>query len=291
MGLPFFSIVTISFNQSRYLRQCLDSVISQKSNDVEYIVVDPGSIDGSRQIIHSYGAAIDHFVEEPDQGPADGLNKGFSLGRGEVGYFINSDDFLLPGAISRMRKLWADTSSIDVLLGGAWKVDEDGKPIRELVAMPVSLDRLILERATIVQQGFSFRLAAFRKAGTFNIANRTCWDFELLCALIRNGASVRVVRDRIGAFRIHGESISGGAGGHALERRFVADRNRIHFELTGRRLDAFDPQPGIFDKFTRLVRRPQRALMLMRDRLFPNLMRQRWQSDVCRNSGEVQASL
>ena len=86
----FLSIVTISYNQAPYLRQCVESVISQKSDDIEYIVVDPGSTDGSREILQSYGDAIDHLILQTDKGPADGLNKGFAKAKGKIGYFVNS---------------------------------------------------------------------------------------------------------------------------------------------------------------------------------------------------------
>ena len=71
------SIVTLSFNQRGYLQEAMDSVLSQGYNDLEYIVVDPGSTDGSREVIKSYGDRIAHTLFEPDRGAADGLNFGF----------------------------------------------------------------------------------------------------------------------------------------------------------------------------------------------------------------------
>ena len=73
------SVVTISFNQAKFLRECIDSVLNQDYHEIEYIVVDPGSTDGSKKIIDSYGDKIIKYYEK-DYGPADGLNKGFSIG-------------------------------------------------------------------------------------------------------------------------------------------------------------------------------------------------------------------
>src|SRR3546814_11032429 len=78
-----FSVVTISYNQAKFLRRAIDSVLNQSGVDLEYIVVDPGSSDDSRAIIDSYGDRIGHRVYEPDQGPADGLNKGFAHATGK----------------------------------------------------------------------------------------------------------------------------------------------------------------------------------------------------------------
>ena len=93
------SIVTISFNQAKYLQQCIDSILGQTHCDLEYIVVDPGSTDGSRALIESYGNKIIK-VFAPDKGPADGLNQGFKHATGQIYGFINSDDYLLPGALT-----------------------------------------------------------------------------------------------------------------------------------------------------------------------------------------------
>ena len=88
-----FSIVTISYNQVKYLKQCIESVLSQQNVDIEYIIVDPGSTDGSREIINSYQNIIKIFKK--DIGPADGLNNGFKIASGDYFGFINSDDFLI----------------------------------------------------------------------------------------------------------------------------------------------------------------------------------------------------
>jgi glycosyltransferase involved in cell wall biosynthesis len=98
------SIVTISFNQGKFLRQCIDSILTQTDCDVEYIVVDPGSTDGSRALIESYGDRIIK-VFEPDEGPADGLNQGFKCATGEIYGFVNADDYLLPGSLKHVNRI------------------------------------------------------------------------------------------------------------------------------------------------------------------------------------------
>src|SRR3546814_9345633 len=94
-----FSVVTISYNQAKFLRRAIDSVLNQSGVDLEYIVVDPGSSDDSRAIIDSYGDRIGHRVYEPDQGPADGLNKGFAHATGDIYYYLNSDVTVELGAL------------------------------------------------------------------------------------------------------------------------------------------------------------------------------------------------
>ena len=99
------SIVTISYNQKQYLKACIDSILTQAECELEYIVVDAGSTDGSRELIESYGDQVIKVFER-DDGPADGLNKGFACATGEVYGFINSDDYLLPGALKRVTEFF-----------------------------------------------------------------------------------------------------------------------------------------------------------------------------------------
>lgn len=276
---PFLSIVTISYNQADYLRQCLDASISQKGADAEVIVVDPGSTDGSREIISSYGNDIDHVVFEPDAGAADGLNKGFARASGQIGYFINSDDFLMPGGVERMRKLWASNPKADVVLADGWMVDGDGQPLRELRSSPASLDALRGRRVRLVQQGMSFRMDKFRQAGGFNPANRTCWDYELLVMLALAGARMEMEHERIGAFRLYGGSLSGGAAGQAHEERYYADLVRIHRMLTDKPFKREWMESGPLNRLREVAVNPAIAAHRVSEVVMPGAMARRWAAD------------
>jgi glycosyltransferase involved in cell wall biosynthesis len=279
MPQPIISIVTISFNQAAFIRETVESVIRQKSSDVEYIVVDAGSTDGSRDILLSYGSAIDHLIFEPDQGPADGLNKGFARASGTIGYFLNADDFLLPKAISVMRNIWRDRAESDVLLCGGWMVDHHGDAVRELRATPVSLQNLAAGHAIIFQQGMSFRLESFRRAGGFNVSNRSCWDRELLCAMMATGSRVALSTTRLATFRIHSGGLSGGVGGNAAMLRHESDQDRI--------LKLYAPQKRAGNtfrnksirRFIKLVMSPLWTARLLGDAAFPVRRLRRFQSD------------
>lgn len=275
----FLSIVTISFNQAPYLRQCLDASILQKDKDVELIVVDPGSTDGSREIIASYGSDINHVVLEPDKGAADGLNNGFARASGKIGYFINSDDFLLPGGVKRLRDLWVANAGSDVVLADGWMVDGAGQPMRELRSSQVSLERLRQSRVRLIQQGMSFRMAKFREAGGFNPANRTCWDYELLVELALGGAKMTTEHQRIGAFRLYGESLSGGAAGQAHEDRYLADLIRIHERLGAEPFQREWLADSLSMRLRNFSANPAVALHRLSEIAIPGLMARRWAAD------------
>src|ERR1700685_847119 len=97
-----FSVVTISFNQRQYLEEALRSVLTQDYPAIEYIVVDPVSTDGSRELIESFASQLARVIFEPDRGAADGLNNGFQHASGDIFGFLNSDDVLLPGVMSNV---------------------------------------------------------------------------------------------------------------------------------------------------------------------------------------------
>lgn len=282
MNTPFLSIVTISFNQALYLRQCLDSIVEQKESDIEYIVVDPGSTDGSREILDNYRDSIDHLILEPDDGPADGLNKGFAKATGEVGFFINSDDLMMPRSVAILRELWSLHRDVGILLGNAWMIDSGGRPLRELHSQRQrALEDFLSDRAVLVQQGMSFRMAAFRKAGGFNTVNRTCWDYELLCQMLARGAKAVRVSERLGAFRMSGDNISSGVGGGAHLRRFRDDKARITRELGGSAAPTVTSRRVLL-RADKLLRNVPEVLGRIADSAFPGRLLRRWESDLSR---------
>src|ERR1700729_2290269 len=125
-----FSVVTISFNQRQYVEEALGSVLTQDYPAIEYIVVDPGSTDGSRELIEAFRNQLASVVFEPDRGAAEGLNKGFALATGDIFGFLNSDDVLLPGTMRSVAEAFAQNPDCDIVMGNGFTIDAHGKRIR-----------------------------------------------------------------------------------------------------------------------------------------------------------------
>ncbi len=211
--LPAISIVTLSYNQHRFLQACIDSVLSQKTDGVQYIVVDPGSTDGSRDLLRAREAEIDRLLFEPDAGPADGLNKGFALASGEIFGYINSDDRLAPGALDYVRSFFARHPEADVLCGSIRIIDENGRAsLRGRLSDPFNVRRYAARLCNIVQQGTFFRRSVFEKVGGFNVANRVAWDGELLADMALANARFHRVRKVLGEFRVYRGTVSNSDG-------------------------------------------------------------------------------
>lgn len=229
------SLVTLSFNQARFLEKAIRSVIDQDHPDVEYIVVDPGSTDGSRSIIERYRDCIDHLVYEPDDGPADGLNHGFAHATGDVFGFINADDWLEPDALDTIARMFGKYPDVDVIAAHGWLVDEQGRRIRRKYSNPFTAWRYLHQGAYLLQQSTFFRASAFRKIGGFNPNNRSCWDGELWLDLALAGCRFKIVDDLWSSFRVYQKSITGSVSQGGVHRKLYRnDRNRMYREATGR---------------------------------------------------------
>ncbi len=224
------SIVTISFNQGAYLETAIRSVLEQDHADLEYIIVDPGSTDGSRDIIDRYRQRLAAVVLEPDDGPASGLNNGFARATGEIFAYINADDAILPGSVAEAAAAFQRHPEADVIYGHGYLVDENDAILRRLRSAPFNLRRALHGAGVIVQQATFFRRDAFRQIGGFNTENRSCWDYELLVDFaLAKKVFLRV--DRYwGAFRLHPESITG-SGRYAAD--IAREDTRIFRKVTG----------------------------------------------------------
>jgi len=223
------SIVTISFNQAKYLRQCIDSILNQTDCDLEYIVVDPGSTDGSRALIESYGDKIIK-VFAPDKGPADGLNHGFKHATGQIYGFINSDDYLLPGALKHVSDYFNAKSLQHFVTGQGYTENSTGVHSK-IRPQPLTIQNMLHRSAVMFQQATFFPASAYHEVGGFNISNTTCWDYELFLRFLLKGLCHEVIPQELAAFRLHEGSISGSG---RLTERYLNDLDQLFIEVCGR---------------------------------------------------------
>ena len=202
------SIVTISYNQADFLERTIRSVVEQDYANVEYIIVDPGSIDGSRDIIERYRGRISQVILEPDQGPADGLNMGFAKATGDIFGFLNSDDILLPGTLSHVVRFFEARPDVDVMSGHTIIIDEHDRPIRSSYSDRFSLIRYAYEAAVLMQPSTFFRADNFNKSSGFNVSNKTNWDGEIFVDMRLQGARFDLMDRFLSGYRLQPQSIT-----------------------------------------------------------------------------------
>jgi glycosyltransferase involved in cell wall biosynthesis len=206
--LPLVSIVTPSFNQAAFLERAIASVLGQDYPNLEYIVLDGGSSDQSVEIIRRYEDRLAWWDSRPDEGQVDALLKGFERARGEILGWLNSDDELLPGAITAVVEELGADPGVMLVYGDNTLVDENTGNEAILRAGPFDVAEMLRTgQNPVPQPGSLFRREALELAGGLARDGYYYFDFEFVARL---GLVARVSRlpARLGLYRLHDESKS-----------------------------------------------------------------------------------
>jgi glycosyltransferase involved in cell wall biosynthesis len=143
---PRISIVTPSYNQAAYLEDTIQSVLNQDYPNLEYILIDGGSTDGSLEIIERYTDKLAYWVSEPDEGQASAINKGLARSTGEIVAWLNSDDIYLPGAFKQALEAFHSNPELGFIYGDLQSIDSSGQVFHTIKYARYSLDDLLAFR-------------------------------------------------------------------------------------------------------------------------------------------------
>lgn len=158
------SIITVSYNQGQFIRDNIESVLSQKYDNFEHIIIDGGSTDNTVSILKEYSHL--NWVSEKDKGQSDGLNKGFRKAQGDIIAWINSDDMLYPGSLKLISDFFIKNPDKSVVVGNQVFIDGDGGVIEVVKAKSFSYDWLLNGvRSAVMQNSTFFRREVFDKTG------------------------------------------------------------------------------------------------------------------------------
>lgn len=189
--MTLVSIITPSFNQAAFLEQTILSVLRQDYPNLEYLVVDGGSTDGSLQIIKRYSDRLAWWVSERDAGQAEAINKGLGHARGEIVAWLNSDDYYLPGAVRGAVDVLEGQPTVDLVYGNMLAVDDKGLTINVLTYRQLSLQDLMCFQ--IIGQPAAFmRRRAVQAAGGLDLRLHFLLDHQLWIKLARHNSILHV---------------------------------------------------------------------------------------------------
>lgn len=235
---PRVSIVTPSYNQAPFLEETIRSVLLQGYPDLEYIICDGGSTDGSVEIIRKYEPWLAWWCSEPDAGQADAINKGWARATGEVLAWLNSDDVYMPGALACVARRWQECPSADVLCGDAFEFEKPWGIIGRI--RPGRVTPLDLLRWCVIPQPSAFvRRKAIQSAGLLDQGLRYAMDFELWIRLSLAGHAFAYLPVPLSIMRYHGSSKTM-TQAPRMGMEWLAVRERVlaaHPELAAQRAD------------------------------------------------------
>lgn len=174
------SIIIATYNAEKYIERCLDSIIKQKTKEVELILIDGLSTDSTLDIIKKYSDNIDFILSEKDKGVYDAWNKALNVARGEWIQFIGADDILLPTTITDYIQFLRENnlSSVDCVSAKSEYVNSKGK-ILQYRGKPYNWD--IFKKYMCMSHGSTLhRSQLFKQIGNYNLQYKICGDYELL---------------------------------------------------------------------------------------------------------------
>lgn len=206
--LPRVSIVTPSYNQSAFLGDTIRSVLNQDYPNLEYIIIDGGSTDGSVEIIRGFESRLAYWVSEQDAGQADAINKGWRRATGEIVAYLNSDDVYEPGAIRTAAEYLAAHPDTGMIYGHCYQLTQNGQRVGMLRALPFNLKTLLLHNG-IMQATVFMRRSVLDGVGLLDTSLRHAMDYDLwLRIALRH--RIDALSLPLAAFRAHAASKSFG---------------------------------------------------------------------------------
>jgi glycosyltransferase involved in cell wall biosynthesis len=203
-NLPKITIVTPSYNQAKFLERTILSVLNQGYPNLEYMVIDGGSNDGSVEIIQRYAEHLSYWESTPDRGQSHAINKGFERATGDYVGWQNSDDLYFAGALRQLGAAAADGRP-SLVSGNLLIADADNQIYRKIHYTPMNRRTLTVVKASIPNQAALFRRDLLDTHGFVEERMRYCMDLELWSRLLYAGEN-RIVPGAYGVYTTHDQT-------------------------------------------------------------------------------------
>jgi glycosyltransferase involved in cell wall biosynthesis len=236
-GWPRLTVVTPSYNQCEFIEETIRSVLLQGYPDLEYIIVDGGSTDGSVDIIRKYEPSLAHWVSEPDRGQAHAINKGFAQASGQIVAYLNSDDVYLPGAFATIAQAFIDNPQSRWVASACFSRDERTGSTSTLnphiPGDPATwLFKPSGEPYCCPQPGVFLTRGLIEELGPFREDLHYSFDYEYFQRILFAGVRPVELDATVAVFRVHDASKTGShAAGFAADDMKVAD---LYFDRVSR---------------------------------------------------------
>lgn len=264
---PKVTIVTPSYNQGEFLERTIQSVLTQDYPNLEYIIIDGGSTDGSIDIIRKYSERLAYWTSAPDKGQSDAVNKGWRHSTGEILGWLNSDDIYQPGSITAVVEFFATHPDVDMAYGDCGVIDETGRVIGQSEPAAFDLNDLINYKDFIPQPSTFFKRHVLDSVGYLDPDLHYSMDYDLWIRIGKH-FQVRYCPKLLASIRVHRRSksacgpdvhsqesiaVSRRQGGHRFSRLYFRHMARFVYRRMPQSLRSLAKNPWLLP-LTRLLR-------------------------------------
>lgn len=195
------TVVTPSYNHAKFIERTVRSILLQRYENLEYIVMDGGSKDDTLEVLQPYRSQIAHLVSEKDEGQADAIARGFEQSTGEIMAWVNSDDMLAPGTLEYVNWFFTNHPEVDAIYSHRLAVDADDNVIWYW-HLPRHSSYMMSRWDLIPQETCFWRRSLWERAGNVDKRYQFAMDYDLFVRYMKTGRLRRVNRF-LGAFRQH----------------------------------------------------------------------------------------
>lgn len=202
---PRVSIVTPSYNQDSFLEETIRSVLLQGYPDLEYLVMDGGSTDGSVDIIRRYSPWLASWVSELDRGQTHAINKGLGRVTGEIVAWLNADDAYMPGALSEAAAVMGAADGSAFVYGDCQQIDEMGRPLVLYKGACDGLESFLLFRACVPQPATFFLRSLLDQVGFLDDSYHYAMDCEFFLRVVARH-NLQYIPRVLAKYRVHSAS-------------------------------------------------------------------------------------
>lgn len=249
---PKISIITVSFNQGQFIEDNILSVINQNYPNIEHIIIDASSTDGTLDILKKYDKFL-NWVSEPDKGQSDGLNKGFKKATGDIIGWFNSDDRIASGALHKVSTFFMNNPDEIAVVGDQIIIDEEGAALKTIKSRSYSFDYLLNHAKGITQNSTFFKRSVFDQTGYLDEDVHYAMDRDLFIRIAKV-KTMPYIADSLGEFRIQKNSKTAEGSYY-----FAKDLIKVRKKYGG---DVFSP--GNKDSYYLIMTEPLRKIKWLR---------------------------
>lgn len=203
LSYPKLTIITASYNGAKTLEKSINSVLNQNYPNLEYIIIDGGSTDGTVDVIKRYERHLSYWVSEPDKGIADAWNKGLCKATGEIISMVNTDDWYEPDSFKRIAEIFQQEPFVDIIHGNV-RYWNNGK--RLWIRKPHLQQEFFWKFMPYLFPSCFIRRPLYEKYGLFDSAYKLTMDYELLLRFFLRGVHFMYLDETIANFQLGGVS-------------------------------------------------------------------------------------